>query len=96
MELNRNAAIGVVIAAVLTVVATAIVTWVITTSSAGVDAAEKNRIEGIVKSMLTLPDQRTHAQVLILLDKSDALQEQKLGIIKSSLDELSQDLDDIE
>lgn len=89
-----------IIATALTVVVTAavsgVITWVVTTSSAGVDAAEKARIEGVVAGKLRLPDGRSHSQVLIDLDKEGALREQKIELMVQSLRELAEDVDDIQ
>lgn len=73
MELTRNAVIGTAAGAVITVLAGIIITWLVTTSGQGMDAAERQRIETIIEEMTTLPDKRTYGEVLISLDKNVAI-----------------------
>ena len=73
MELTKKAAIGVAAGAVISVVATAVITWVITTSSTGMDAAEKARIIAVLKEHQQLDDGRSVKEALSSLDKNYAV-----------------------
>ena len=73
MELTKNAVIGTAAGAVIVVIATGIVTWLASTSGAGMDAAERSRIEDVISEKTTLPDGRTYGAVIISMDKNIAI-----------------------
>lgn len=73
MELTNKAIIGTAMGAVVTVIASSLITWLIATSSTGVDAAEKARIITILKDHQRLDDGRTVKQALSALDKNVAV-----------------------
>lgn len=73
MELSNKAAIGVAVGAAITVIATAAATWLVSTSGAGMDAAERTRIEDVITEKTTLPDGRTYGAVIISMDKNVAI-----------------------
>jgi hypothetical protein len=92
---------GVAAGAVLTVVATSMITWLISTSSAGVDAAERVRIKSVIDEELLLDDGRSYGQAISSLDKNYAVlaggvvnQAENLDLMRRALERIAEDQDD--
>ncbi len=101
MELSKKGIAAVVGGAVLTVIATGLTTWMITTSSAGVDAAEAIRIETIIDKKLILDSGKTYAQTLTDLDKNVAVLtasviniDKNVGFLRQAVQQVASDQDE--
>ena len=71
--MDNKQIITVAATALITALVTGAVGWLIATSSAGQDAAERARIEAIVKEMLVTDTGTTHAAAIAQIDKSVAV-----------------------
>lgn len=101
MELSKKGMAAVVGGAVLTVIATAAATWMISTSSAGVDAAEAGRINTIIDEKMMLDSGKTYAQTLTDLDKNVAVLtitvaniDKNVGFLRSAVQQVASDQDE--
>ena len=81
---HKNTAIGTG----LGVVITAVIGWLIATSDAGMDAAEKARIQSVVDERLLTDNGVTYAQELRTLNTN-------VVILQTSMDHLAGAIDDL-
>ena len=85
-NLSKNAVITLIATTVIGMVVTGVVTWLVATSSAGMDAAEKARIEGVVAEMLKMDDERTYGQVISSLDRN-------VSVLTTEVENMDENLD---
>ncbi len=91
MDLKNNPNVKLVVTGLLSAVVAAFAVYLVTTFSAGVDAASEKEIEEVIKRMNVTPSGKSFGMVLDEHgDKLDALI-LKLGFVEQSVNRLSSD-----
>jgi len=85
-NLSSKAVLVLVLTTVIGMAVTGTVTWLIATSGAGMDAAERARIIAVYEEEQKLDDGRTVKQVLSALDKN-------YGVLANDVENIDENLD---
>ncbi len=88
--MDKKTMIAVAITAGLTLVVTTLINWVVNTSSAGQDAAERQRIEAIIEEQLKLPDGKSYGAVISGLDTNVAVLTADVSNLNKNVDLMRQ------
>ena len=94
-NLSSKAVLVLVLTTVIGMAVTGTVTWLIATSGAGIDAAERDRIIAVYEAEQVLDDGRTVKQVLSTLDKNYRVLANDVENIDENLDLIRQAMEAI-